>query len=701
MKTYLSNSKTSIYLGNNLASILLTQGIDQDWADAGLPPIARWVNVYGDTVEGDSYDVHVVAFESSPNGDISSVEFYLDDVLIDTVTSRTDLTGSQVGDTIQTYKTTLDTSGWAAGAGKVVTAVVNSSYGTSLSLSGDRTDVILPHPRAAYDLGGTSETVPSWSISNRRTGIHSLKLYKAQTPTFTTIANLSTAINSLTGSTVPAPVFVLTDTSGDPGQYWKTNLSFGVKTALADSHVTIRGQAADRGTTLTGTSSVLTDDVIEASDFNLKLENITFDKTARVGSATSVFFKNCESNRGLVPWQATLHNDPPGIEDTDWERGIGTFSDYFYQLVDDKKLLIARSNDVPEELTPYTSLVKFGQNCSYHSCKLTHYESAYKRGDACWDCESEFAWRDTYANIGSVLGCAAWEMPFGYDATTAQQYHNDILQSASNLVNVIFYSMRSYKRSSAGGDAFDDLFGNQSQFFSFRDLNGRDTTWTGLVMKDLLFLGSEAGSQAQFNLGAKNCLMENLTILQEKDALGDPGKGLNWALTDDSIYSGSIFKKYRWGHVASSTIPAKTGATVPQYAQADANYIPQLEEFVTFRNVVLAVPEFSVPYTDDGNGNGLRDESYTFAGETKTWAAWHDDDRLLKVYQDKIGQTFSYTDCYFVGGFSGANATRKPTPDFPIGISSSVPPTTTAGAPARLGGPTRNSTWFSDYVGLT
>ena len=696
----------SVYLGATKAVGPGTDVYPQKyWSDENVPPIARWVNAYGDTVEGDSYAVSVVAFESSPNGDIESVEFYVDGSLQETVTERTDLAGTQVGDTVQAFQTTLDTSGWSPGEEKVVTAVVNSSYGTSLSLSGDQTNALLTSPRSDYvpDINNADEASPDWSVTVTRSGFHGLKLYKGQAVTTTTISNLLSTIESLDASGCPAPVIEITDTSGDPGQYWAASLGSGVSAALQDSYITIRGQASARGTTFTGTPGNLNDSNISNSTFALKIENVTFDKTARIGANKSVFLKNCQSSRGLVPWSSSTHGDPPGVENTDWERGTGEFSDYFKKAGTTQWL--AYSGDVPNGGdTSYTNIMRFGNTSAatvYHSCSFSEYSSLYKRSTLCWDCESEFAWLDTYANVGAVIGCAAWNMPYGYNPSTNSQYHNDILQNASNMVNAVFYSIRSYKRSTVDGDGVDDIWGNQGQFFSFRDKEGRDALWNGFVLKDILFLGNEPDSQGQFALGLYNALIENVILLQEKADDGSPGKGLNWSLTDNTEYTDNNFVKYRWGHIAASRIPIKTGLANPiRYAQTDPEYIPQIEKFATFKNIVLGVPQFPAISQDNVAGSGLGPEEYTFNGETKTWDAWHTDGSLFSAYNDKIGSTMSFANSYFVGGTNQGGVVFQ-TPTLPSGISYDIPVNQTEGAPSRLGGPTRDSAWFSSFAGLS
>lgn len=698
----LGPSTISAQLGGNSPTIALGNTLS-DWAKQSVPPIARWVNAYADTVEGDSYEVNLVAFESSKYQDVAKVDFYLDGSYHSTATARSSVAGPMVGDTVQAYRATLDTSGWAVGSEHVVTAEVVSSYGTVLSLSGNRTQDELPHPRAAY-VPQTGEASPSWSVTVAKSGLHGLKLYKGQEVITSTISGLSATISDLTTDDCPAPVIVLTDSNADPGQYWTASLGSGVSAALADSYITIRGSAENRGTVLLGNDVELGDSNIQSSIFNLKLENITFDKTARVGANKDVYLKNCESNRGLVPWSSSVHGNPPGTEGIAWEAGTGEFSDYYKKAGTNQWL--AYSGGIPNGGdTNYTNILKFGNPAAgtvYHSCKFTNYLSLYKRADVCWDCESEFAWLDTYANVGAVIGCSSWNMPYGYNPVTSSQYHNDILQNASNMVNAMFYSIRSYKRQTANGDSVDDLWGNQAQFFSFRDLDARDSLWTGFVFKDVLFIGSDADSQGQFALGLYNALVENVTIIQEKDEFGSPGKGLNWTLADGTVYTGDpYFEKYRWGHLASSTIPNKTGLLLPiPYSQTDSEYIPQIEKFVTFKNVVLAIPQFPDIATDDTTGSGLRNESYTYNGITKSWLDWHADSSLVSVYADAIGPTMSFSGCYFVGGTQQGGSSFS-SPSLPSGILSNVPASDVAGAPSRLGGPTRNAAWFSSYAGLS
>jgi hypothetical protein len=169
--------------------------------------------------------------------------------------------------------------------------------------------------------------------------------------------------------------------------------------------------------------------------------------------------------------------------------------------------------------------------------------------------------------------------------------------------------------------------------------------------------------------------------------------------------------KYRWGHLLSGVLPVPVNLSgVDLYADPvpmtmdDPEYICNVkpESFFTLNNVVFARPTFPALNSStgvNGSGGGLDETEYTFDGTTQNWDEWHSDARLFSAYADAIGSTMTFVNVYFVGGTRQAGA-NFPSAILPNGVSLTVPNSSTAGAPDRLNGPTRDSAWFESYIGI-
>ena len=707
----------AIYLGDTLVSGPGSSDIvavypQEYWNEQNVLPIARWINAPGDTVEGNSYDVHVVAFTSTPGSDVDRVEFFIDGSPLQTVSSRSSLACPNTGDSVGVFSCTINTSSWNAGDEHEITARVYPEYGAMLELSGELNAEVV-HPRAEYVASYDYEEGGTWSINSSRTGIHSLYLYKAQAETSSTLANLQATIQGLANEA--GHIVVVSDSGNISSEFWADS-SAALRTATANGYLTIRG--AGDGITI-GRST-------PASPVNatipIKYENISFDATIQVGTGRKTFFKNCDSARGLRPFVESDENLPEDATPADPADFPSGTQYYYYQATD--QILVNRidvGGTGQDQALSYTSIIKGGNKAAgtyYHSCTFSNFDTLYKVGMQCFDCIADYAFRDTFANIPSVVACQSWNMPYGRDPINNTQFHNDILQNASNMINAMFYSISSYQRLQADGDVIDDDFGNQGQFFSFRDLSNRDTTWNGFVLKDCLMIGTRSDSQPQFALGVYNGLIENVTILQKRAAAGVLGDGINWHLEDDVVWNDDTpregtnqFVKYRWGHLLSGVLPVPVNLSgVDLYADPapmtmdDPDYIRNVkpESFFTLNNVVFARPAFPALNSStgvNGSGGGLDETEYTFDGTTQNWDEWHSDARLFSAYADAIGSTMTFVNVYFVGGTRQAGA-DFPSAILPNGVSLTVPNSSTAGAPDRLNGPTRDSAWFESYIGI-
>lgn len=633
--TEISNAGLDVPVLNSTAPYNTSQG-----SEGYLEPMARWITPLGETVEGSTFTVGIVATNSdygvAEDQRITKVEFYLDGQALGTpsatVTSRTMVDMDELGEVVSgsgnylqvpVFQWTIDTSSWSPGDEHRIRAIVYPKNGKPLILQGDPNSEFRVAPRQDYvnwasarNVGNPGSIAPD--VRRIWSGYHDLFLYKAHPPIQTTAANLATSVSAYP---YRGKIFELTDTGSViwPQDWWQGITPSGMRHGF----ITIRGQQANRGLTVDGHDSVPA-----ANQIPLKLENLTLGPKLQIGSGKRCFFKDITADRGMKP--AVITGNPmDGVTDAAtaaantaalpnattvfnyYKAALGnpadqTVYDTFYPLIqigssnywkDKKNRIIVDLSTVPSEDQNRTYFIANGNGVGtmFVNCTIKNFMSTVKNTSLVVNTSLEHAWKDTTGGTSASIGVGHFQCCQGYDAANNTHYHNDFLQhQAYTTFNMFAYGHVGFQRLTGEYNAVsNDLFANEGQIFDFRGSTvcGEAGMKNAAIVNTawIMHVPDDGSSTGNCNVAHWNCIWENNLWVQhshtKQGVPNTPSPVLRFIQQDfvaknQGAFNANPFDSYRSTALLgslNSTFAANEGASHPWKLFDDSNTMMKVD----------------------------------------------------------------------------------------------------------------------------